>query len=188
MAGQAGHTLARLRTAQVRVRDAGIDPTTGLTSRDRFLAILQGLPSGTVVCLLGLPGCEREGTRIRTEERILTRFASQLRSVAGPGVEVARWSQERFVVAFPGGSHTRADEMVRRLRAGWDAESMPPFAVGGAVTGADQPASAALRAAEEALRDALHVIGSRPPARTSAGSVGTDPADAARDDRTGARA
>ncbi len=181
LGGQAGHILARLRTAQVRVREVGVDPATGLTSRDRFLTILQGLPVGTVVCLFGVPDRGQGGTPIRADEYVLRHFATRLRSAAGSGAQLARWSPNRFVVALPGGSHVEVDELISRLRARGEAGPMPPFAVGVGITRPDQPPSAALRDAEGSLRDALHA------ATPASGRANATPCGAGHD-RTGVRA
>ncbi|WP_250291158.1 GAF domain-containing protein, partial [Frankia sp. CiP1_Cm_nod1] len=165
LGGQAGHTLARLRTAQVRVREIGVDPATGLTSRDRFLTVLQGLPAGTAVCLFGLPdhrqpdqrpGDQRQGEApVRADEYVLRHFAAGLRAAAGSGVELARWSHNRFVAALPADSQLEPDALLARLRTDGDVAATAPFAVGVATTRPDQPPSAALWDAEGSLRDAL---------------------------------
>ncbi len=191
LGGQAGHTLARLRRAQVHVREIGIDPATSLTSRERFLAILQGLPARTVLCLfavLGAPSDACSGTCSGTgcicgDEHILKQFAGQLRAAAGPGAELARWSHNRFVVAFPAGSHTGSDEMIARLRVTWDGEPRPSFVVGTAVTEVDQPPSAALGDAENALRAAQRAVGRTLVSRVNGGTRGI-----AAGDRAGVRA
>ncbi|WP_322751441.1 MULTISPECIES: GAF domain-containing protein [unclassified Frankia] len=195
LGGQAGHTLARLRRAQVRVREIGIDPATSLTSRERFLAILQGLPARTVLCLFAVlgapsepgsdPGSDPDG--ICGDEHILTQFAGQLRAAAGPGAELGRWSHNRFVVAFPGGSQVGSNEMIARLRVSWDGEPRPSFVVGTAVTEVDQPPSAALCGAENALRAAARAVGRTVVSRVNGGSRGIAAGDRA-GDRAGARA
>ncbi|WP_175648384.1 EAL domain-containing protein [Protofrankia sp. BMG5.30] len=156
LGGQAGHTLARLRTAQVRVREIGVDPDTGLTSRDRFLTVLQGLPAGTAVCLFGVPDHRQGEAFVRADEYVLRHFAAGLRAAAGAGVELARWSHNRFVAALPADSNVEPDTLLTRLRSSGDIAAAAPFAVGVATTRPDQPPSAALHDAEGSLRDALH--------------------------------
>ena len=79
LCGQAGHTLARLRAAQTRAREFGIDPTTGLVSRGQFLTTLQSMPTGTAVCLLAIRGRVPEGAG----DRVFRAVAGRLREVAG---------------------------------------------------------------------------------------------------------
>jgi diguanylate cyclase (GGDEF)-like protein len=156
LCGQAGHTLARLRSAQTRAQEFGTDPVTGLASRAHFIGTLQSLPVGTVIGLFAVPG---ESSLGDASEQVSRAFASHLRAVAAPAGHVAQWADNRFVLAVPGGGRPAAERLVSRLRAAWRAEKMPPFVVGFADTEPDLPPSAALIDAESSMLGALRTGG-----------------------------
>lgn len=193
LSGPAGHALARLRAARTRAREFGIDPITGLTTRSAFLSTLQGLPEGTAVCLFGVGvgrdgvGCEavpslpraQEGPRGAQEwEQTLGCFAQKLRAVTSDPSYLARWAENRFVMAVPSGGRAEAETAVARLRRAWEREPMQPFVVGIAVTRGGAPASAALMDAERHLLAATDTV--------RAGAAESDRTIAAESDQVGA--
>ena len=162
LAGQAGHTLGRLRSARARAREFGTDPETGLTSRAAFLSTLQSLPAGTGVCLFAVGGMDQFGPPSDASgggepDQVAGCFAAHIREICDNPKYLARWSETRFVMAVPTGGGEEAESAVIRLRRAWEREPMPPFMVGIAVTRSNEPPSAALIDAEKNLLEAIAV-------------------------------